>query len=740
MNSTLSWNALEHRVRTLASYIWNAKATAEEIHGVRFDAVLRLDSDRFILIEVTQTITLSKLRSDIAKFSTTKQAFLADGIHTKCYFVTPTDPPPSIVQTASAQRITALSVAQLEKLFFDYERYHYVRSSKPFGSAVDLLSGEKDKQPYVPVTYSASKRNKAYIIRDLANALCNGKKIILLGNYGTGKSRCIQELFSVLGELAAQRHLYPLAVDLREHWGLRRRSEIIRRHFDDIGISDGADSTLRVVDTGAVVLLLDGFDEIASQVWSDDPKKLEEIRTQSLTGVADLIRSSRGGVLVAGREHYFNSKDEMFRCLGMDPRKTLVISCAEEFSDEQMTEFLQTVREDLSIPNWLPRRPLVSRMLAGFEADALDALSRERAETDFWTILLDTICTREARIHPSLDSSNIRNILLRLSDLSRRKPNNVGPISVRELNEVFEEVVGRPPRDEASAMIQRLPVLGRIDASTSDRQFLDTYILDGLRATSVSEMAIVGPHVRISRERWIQHLGPFGQSILTQSIADHGNAAAYLPFLRELSTTHNRILAGDILTALLGIEEAGIDFRHLNLFDTHLGIVNLADTPARNIRVAASFIDELTVGGAVPIGLIVDGCWIDTLRGLSSSDQMPEWIVEPEVGRFDALTNVAKIRQAKLSKKQEVFVTVVHKTFFQPGSGRKEEALLRGLGAARDRKIARRVLGMLIEEGVLTKFSGDEGLVYVPARKHTKRMGMILSQLENTSDPLWARL
>lgn len=115
-------------------------------------------------------------------------------------------------------------------------------------------------------------------------------------------------------------------------------------------------------------------------------------------------------------------------------------------------------------------------------------------------------------------------------------------------------------------------------------------------------------------------------------------------------------------------------------------------------------------------------------------------MVDCGVDRFDALTNMAKIRQANLGNEQRTFITVIHKTFFQRGSGRKEEALLRGLDAARDRKTAHRVLGMLVEEGVLREYSGKEGVVYVPARKHTRRMARIISELKHSSDPLWVRL
>ena len=494
------------------------------------------------------------------------------------------------------------------------------------------------------------------------------------------------------------------------------------------------------MDKGAITLLLDGFDEIASQVWSDDPKRLEEIRVQSLMGVADLVRSSRGGVLISGREHYFNSEEEMFRCLGLEPKNTLLICCADEFSEEQMKDYLSVVGPDVVIPTWLPKRPLVSKMLAGFDSETLGGLSDDGGEIDFWQRLLEAICQREARIHSSLDPVTIRRVLLELAHLSRGKGNNVGPLTLKELNEAFEKVVGRPPRDEASAMLQRLPMLGRVDASSSDRQFVDTYILDGLRATAVVEMMATAPPENIRHEKWLHPLGVFGQAILTQSIVDNENSSAYIRYLRQLAGAGNRVLAGDIVTALLGMEESQIDFRNLVLADSHLGTINLAETEARNLTIKDSFINELTVGPKRLTGVTVEGCVIEIMRGLANGDQLPEWLIAPRIERFDALANVARIREAGLSKKQEIFVTVVHKTFFQPGSGRKEEALLRGLGAASEQKIARRVLGVLIEEGVLKKFPGKQGSVYAPVRKHTRRMGQIVKQLKYSSDPLWTGL
>lgn len=740
MNTSTNWHKFEDRVRTVAQLIWSAPAAARTVHGVQFDCVLELEADRWIILEVTKTNSLEKLRTDIAKIAPVRSALISDGIHATCYFITDVQPTTSIVTTAAANRISALSITELEKLFFDYDSYRFIREAKPFGSAVDPLSGEKDTLPYIPVDYTEVEGSNKFTLTELADTLTHGRRIILLGNYGTGKSRCIQETYhKFCGHLELYRN-FPLAIDLRDHWGLRRGPEIIRRHFEDMGLSGTVDAVLKILDKGSIVLLLDGFDEIASQVWSDDPARLAEIRKQSLSGVADLMRIAKGGVLIVGREHYFNSNEEMFDCLGMKEANTLVLQSPEEFSSEQMESYLRTVGSSISIPSWLPRRPLIFKMLTSFEDVDFDVLLQNNGETDFWQRLLGAICEREARIHPSLDPLTIRSVLLELAHRSRTKANNVGPLSLTEINEAFEIVVGRPPRDEASAMLQRLPVLGRVDAETSDRQFVDTYILDGLRATAVAEMPIVGEPSRVMHEKWKHPLGTFGQTVLSQWIAASQVSSAYIEFVKRLSESANRVLAGDIVTALLMVEGAQYDFGNVVLSDSHLGVICLTNGGVRRLRIQDSIIDELILDGDVPTGLELERCIIGVVRGLANQERLPTWMRDVVVEQYDSLSNVARIREAKLSSEQKIFVTIVHKTFFQPGSGRMEDALLRGLGTAGDKRSAKKILSMLLEEGILKDFPGKQGTVYVPARKHARRMGQIMSQLRYSKDPLWLRL
>ena len=303
---------------------------------------------------------------------------------------------------------------------------------------------------------------------------------------------------------------------------------------------------------------------------------------------------------------------------------------------------------------------MVSKILAGLDSGDLAELLNERGEIEFWHRLLDAICIRESRIHTSLDPETIRSVLLELAQLSRNKTNNVGPISIAEMNEAFEQVVGRPPRDEASAMLQRLPVLGRLEAGSSDRQFLDTYILDGLRATALIESVSVGAKPNVLNEKWHYPLGDFGHSLLAHNIATTNGASLYLRLLKQAATSTNRVLAGDILTALLAIEDAQYDFENLDIVDSHLGTINLAGTNISKLHIRDTIIDELNISPRGPKGVSVDRCLIGTLRGLSRSDELPLWISNSEIEHFDALTNVSKIKQAGLSKEQQIFVTIIH--------------------------------------------------------------------------------
>ena len=98
-----------------------------------------------------------------------------------------------------------------------------------------------------------------------------------------------------------------------------------------------------------------------------------------------------------------------------------------------------------------------------------------------------------------------------------------------------------------------------------------------------------------------------------------------------------------------------------------------------------------------------------------------------------------RIKHANLSRSQIILVTIIKKIFstISKGNGRKEEALLRGLGEKGDSKICDKIINKMLTENIIIKHKGREGWIYSPNLKMTSRMVSIISDLSNSKDDLW---
>lgn len=731
---------LEIVVRRIASIIWGGDANPMEYAGVRVDAVIKLKPDHWICIEITKSETLEKLRTDLAKFSVVRASAFTENRYVECFFITEEEPPPSLRVTGQASHVTVLSLKELQAMVFDFDKYYFQRLTRRFGSAVDPVTGELDTRKFIPVGYRDEETGEAYTVEDLAERLKRGKKIVLLGNYGTGKSRCIKELFTVLGAQAHPKDPYPVSIDLRDNWGVKRGAEMVRRHFDDLGFSDMADGLLKAKHTGSIIFLLDGFDEIGSQAWSDDPTKLEEIRRKSLEGVADLFANWKGGKIISGREHYFNSDNEMLRALGLNRQDLIVVRCMDEFSVSEMRAYLDAIKPNLKLPQWLPRRPLVCQIVGNLDDVALEALNNDvSGEVEFWGYLIKSICEREALIKSgALEASTIKSVLVRLARATRVKSGNIGPISVAEVTEAFQQVTGASPGDESVAMLLRLPAFGRVGAETQDRQFVDLYILDGLRAEDVIAIAHDDTQFLEVRDSiWKNGLERVGTAIVGQDALSRYDKTGYVRCMRTASDGTNKQLGADTFGSLLSAGALPSDLGNLTLSKCSFKSLDLSLQSIKNLTIDSVLIDELNIDGANVQGVIVKNSIVLQLNGVSSLQGLPSWFLDCDIGSFQAVSTVSRIRLAHLSANRQMLLTIIKKIFFQPGKGRKEDALLRGLSANQDAKLAHRILGLMKGEGLIRVTKGDEGPVYHPERRHTRRMEDILVRLNMTSDPLW---
>lgn len=733
-NSAMAWQELERWVRRISEVKFGAPARAEDIAGVKCDCIIRLNDGSAVIVEISKSDTVEKLRMDLAKFNAIRPYFFQKNIFPKCFFVTLGTPTPPLIATGQESFVSVFSIEQYIDFLLGHAKYVTARQTQAFGSAVDLYSGKPDQKKYVSVDYF-SEFGDAYSVAKIADELIKGKTIILIGDYGSGKSRCIKELFSYINETRQKHYCYPLAVNLRENWGLKRATEVITRHFTDLGLGDLVEDVLKTAFTKGTVYLLDGFDEIGAQTWSDDPTKLKEIRKQSLVGIKEIIQRAEGGALITGREHYFNDDAEMIECLGLGSKDVLVLRCNQELDPIQFTEMVGRTITDL--PAWVPKKPLIGTIIRDMEPESIDALfSTSTGQIDFWDMLLTTFCEREANINPILDPAIIRALYSRIGRLSRTTPNSLGPVAIKDINEAFESVTGRPPTDESAIILQRLPGLSRVGAESLDRQFVDSYILDGLKAEDVLTIYQSGDQAVLKLE-WRHPIESFGSFYLGARIESIKQAPGFIAFIKRHKDSSNKVLISDFISALFLTDSGVSDLGGLQLTQGRFSNISFSNNNVINFELSDCYIGDLDVTDATPTDVKIVDSVIDRLDGVAAQEHLPRWIVNPLVGQYQSVSTLTAIRHAGLTVAQTFLLSSLRKIFLQPGAGRKESSMYKGYGDSATKKICDKVIAALIQHKFCIRYKGTSDQLFLPNRSLTPRVRAIMNQMTQSKDDLW---
>ena len=731
-----SWKDAEANVRKAAGSIWSREFKSLLVHGRQIDAYAELDGKRAVAIEVTEKKDINKIQDDLNKLIHVRNVnFQSHYIQTECISVAAFDPTPAMRAVGQKINIDVISLHEFQNRFLPFDTYSEKRRAAPFGSAIDPDTGNKDSTKYVLVSFVTPSGTEVNTTK-LAELVGSSTTSILTGEYGTGKSKCMEQVFGMLAASAWENFKFPIAIDLRKCWGLTNRYEIIRRHLQDISMPEHTDAFLKAYNSGILILLLDGFDELGVQLWSDDSTALKALRAEALSGVRDLLQYQKAGVLICGRDHYFDSNEELLAALGVGNTNVELLRTKDEFSFEEITEFLELNEKKQEIPEWLPRKPLTFEFYLKVFGEIGEELSDQLDLVQFWDLLLNAVCAREARIHTSFTVETIKRILIEVAAVTRIKAADVGPLTLSEIQAAFERVVGHAPIEQASVLLQRLPGLGRASADSEERRFVDTYLLDGLRASDVifivdrKDSAAAGAN-------WINPLNENGLLIAGRKLVLFNMLEDALSYCKAHAKSKNHTLLLDIICSLLVSGLTEIDFGGAYVDGGYASIFDLSRARVSDLQVDESIIDRLIVSSASVQNVRISKSVIGTLEGISSQAATPDWLKDNSVHVYSSVATTSRIRAANLQPEQKVLVTVLRKTFFQKGSGRREEALLRGLGKLVKAGTLDRILGRLISEGLLIKEKGESGSLYVPIRSQTRRAGRILAELSLSKDPIW---
>lgn len=732
----VTWQELEAIVRAGAEAKFGARARAETIAGVKCDCVIDLQNGSVVVVEISKETSLQKLRTDLAKFNVLRPHFFGKQIFPRCYFITLDDPTDALIESGKANHVEVQSVLQFLNYLFGTLRYSTVRRTRAFGSAVDIYSGQPDESKYVRVGYF-DEAGTAFSTEKIAEELLKNRTVVLIGDYGAGKSRCVKELFEYLTSQQKTNYRHTIAINLRDNWGLKRASEIITRHFTDMGLEDQVGDALKVSFSPSATYLLDGFDEIGAQTWSDDPTKLVSIRRQSLVGVKDLIDKAQGGVLVTGREHYFNNDAELITCLGLDRKNPLFLRCNQELSSEQFAEMIG--RNSPEFPEWMPKKPLIASIVRDISPGVFDPILKTASgQIDFWNLLIDTFCDREANINAILDPAIIRELYTKIGRLSRGTQTSLGPISIKQINEAFEETTGRPPTDESAIILQRLPGLGRVGAESLDRQFADTFILDGLKAEDAIGLLAQGDGDWLNAD-WKNPVEDFGSFYISTRLAGNKQVGMAVSFVQRHAERKNRVITSDVLSALFRVDEP-IDFVGLNFSRGKFFRVELGESRVQRISITDSSFDSLDVTDAEPVEVRIAQSVVSRLSGVASREHLPSWMIDCLVEDFQNLKTLVAIREAGLTVAQTFLLSSLRKLFLQAGSGRRESSMYKGYGDSNSKRLCEKVIALLLKERVCSKVRGSSEALFIPDRSMSGRVQAIMSQMTTSKDEIWLQV
>jgi hypothetical protein len=744
----LNGKDFEDEVRRIARLLWPSAefggAAMED--GKERDGVF--ETEEFLhIIECTTSKSKAKAESDVQKLQSLTRKIGARNSQKfiKAWFITqeePTAEQRTVVRGAQG-RIVTVSFEQFRSRLVDAKSYLSLRENYPFGSVRDPETGAaRTSLDYVPLDILGDD-GATHSAEDISRALLSGRRFVLLGDYGAGKSASLREVFFKLCRLfrAGKSLLFPIAVNLRDHHGQTDPVEALERHARRIGFPRPAD-LVRAWRAGFGILLLDGFDEIATAGWAGKTKTLGDLRYKSMELIRAFLRESpqAGGILLAGRAHFFDSTKEVSRSLGIDSQfTTLNVS---EFNEDQVKTYLAKEGWTDPIPEWIPSRPLLLGYLASRK------LLQRTLEVDAgsgpavgWNALLRRICEREAEIEAGIDPETVRRLLAYLATIARDSTDGLGPLSPEQITSAFSSVCGYPPDDRGMVLLQRLPGLGGHNSQDSSRVFIDKDFAETARAALISDF-IDNPYAQdLDSRTWQSSLFTLGAEVAAHRAAGLKPGKMTAALLRASELSKGDTLCADLVLIMVA---AGASYDGPNVFLKDVLIPQLdldVSSDLRSVEFQDCIFSSLELQSDISVERLPRfvRCYFGEVCGRTGPADMPaEVFIDCIVDTFDNVAQTTKdILGLELPLSTKVLLTVLKKLFAQRGSGRRESALYRGLDA-RSKELVPRALALLRKHGFAVRTRQSEKFVWLPTKssEYRRRALSALAAPNASQDPL----
>ncbi len=633
----------ENEVRRVARALW---PEARYSGAITFDGRERdgmFETEECIhLLEATTSRRLEKARQDIGKLVSLASRLQRSASHKaiRGWFVTRDEP--TADQREAAERyksfLAVLSFSQFQARLIEVRAYLEARDNYAFGSVRDPVTGSpKSTVEYVPLALAEPGQPTLRTPDDVVELLATGGRVVLLGDYGAGKSMTLQYVHR---KLAIRYHKgksaqFPVYLNLRDHYGQTEPAEILERHARTIGFEHPA-HLVRAWRAGYVVLLLDGFDEVTGLSIQGLWRKLRDNRYRAMEPVRRLVSEHPAdlGLAIAGRAHFFDTDTERRAALGATGFLEMSLN---EFTDDQLQEYLKLRRLGGTVPSWLPARPLLVAYLAstGLVQDVVGQWAAGLEPADGWNLLLDRVACREAQIEAGIDGPTVRRILERLATKARSVPDGLGSLAPDDIVAAFREICGYPPDERGMLLLQRLPGLGIDQGGSETRRFIDESLAETCRAGDLYAFAENPYDVSLFAGPLECAAGSLGVSVAAVRLQNNAFPPAKVrAAIERACDLGNNYLAADLVLAAIeakhGFASEGHEKDEVYVKDVLIPEADFsADmTPAPGVHFQDCYFGELELDPELDRARLprFHGCFVAALDGRVSVTDLPSGV------------------------------------------------------------------------------------------------------------------
>lgn len=708
----------EDEVRNIARNLYsnNLGQGSQIVDGRERDGVF-FNGSFYTVVEATTLKTKAKAEQDARKTHELVTKLRQQGNMAQGFLVTlhePTADQKAVITSKKYDRTTKIiSFDELRSQLFDALSYINNREKKRFGSVYDHVdnSFEIPLSDFVEPTLTHIDSGEYCTFENLAEGVKNGDRLILIAEYGVGKSMVLRHLFHrLVRAVRTKKHFRtPIAINLREHLGQSDPIELLERHAR--ANAANPQNLVAAWNAGYVDLLIDGFDELSTRGWTGDIKRLKEYRRSSHSVVRKLIKETpKGcGIVITGRDAYFDSAKEMREALGA-PEPLFSILQIHPFDSNQAIEFLRKKDFNETLPEWIPTRPLLLTYLA--TKGLLRSVMQAEVAGDFpkgsaWLSLLDMISARESEQSEGIDMEALIQFFGALGIQARHVADSMASFSPQQMESMFFNTNGTSIMEDERNLLLRLPGLGAAQDNALNRSFIDKDFMNACCAL---------PVLRFVEDPYFDYSTMYGFESIQAPMNEVGVEALATVFTRRniqcgvLSTAMQRALSQDQAQLAFDIFRASRNICEHSEFLTFEGIeieeIDLSSSEFDGVKIDFSgcIVNRVTLPRPEETNesIIFSECLIGTLEGRVSIDDLnSEQFIQCEISELtDKYSVNSEVLDTSLPLGVRVLVVTLRKLFTQHGSSRLESALYRGLDQ-RSKLIVPKVIGQLLRHGFI---------------------------------------